>query len=57
MIIKSITVPTQGIGVSIVDLYESLVSNVQSLWKFGAELLIQEYLKFDYDIRNYRGRW
>ena len=50
MIIKSIT-GTQGIGVSIVDSYESLVSNVQSLWKFGAELLIQEYLKFDYDIR------
>ena len=50
MIIKSIT-GTQGIGVSIVDSYESLVSNILSLWKFNAELLIQEYLKFDYDIR------
>ena len=50
VIIKTIT-GTQGIGVSIAKDYESLVSNVQSLWKFGAELLIQEYFKFDSDIR------
>jgi len=50
VIIKTIT-GTQGIGVSIVNDYQSMVSVIQSLWKFKAELLIQEYLKFDYDIR------
>jgi len=50
VIIKTIT-GTQGIGVSIVKDYESMVSVVQSLWKFNAQLLIQEFLKFDYDIR------
>jgi len=50
VIIKTIT-GTQGIGVSIVNNYQSMVSVIQSLWKFKAELLIQEYLKFDYDIR------
>ena len=50
VIIKTIT-GTQGIGVSIANDYKSLLSNVQSLWKFGAELLIQEFLEMDYDIR------
>ena len=50
VIIKTIT-GTQGIGVSIVNDYQSMISVIQSLWKFKAELLIQEYLKFDYDIR------
>ena len=50
VIIKTIT-GTQGIGVSIVNDFQSMVSVIQSLWKFKAELLIQEYLKFDYDIR------
>ena len=50
VIIKTIT-GTQGIGVSIVNDYKSLISNVQSLWKFGAELLIQEFLDMKYDIR------
>ena len=50
VIIKTIT-GTQGIGVSIVNDMQSMVSVIQSLWKFKAELLIQEYLKFDYDIR------
>jgi RimK family alpha-L-glutamate ligase len=50
VIIKTVT-GTQGIGVSIVNDYQSMVSVIQSLWKFGAELLIQEYLKFGYDIR------
>ena len=42
---------TQGIGVSIVESEKSMVSVAQSLWKFGAALLLQEYLKFDFDIR------
>ena len=50
VIIKTIT-GTQGIGVSIANDYKSLLSNVQSLWKFGAELLIQEFLEMDFDIR------
>ena len=50
VIIKTIT-GTQGIGVSIANDYKSLISNVQSLWKFGAELLIQEYLEMQYDVR------
>ena len=49
-IIKTIT-GTQGIGVSIANDYKSLLSNVQSLWKFGAELLIQEFLEMDFDVR------
>ena len=50
VIIKRIT-GTQGIGVSIANDYKSLLSNVQSLWKFGAELLIQEFLEMDFDVR------
>lgn len=42
----------QGIGVSIVNTRESLVSVLQSLWKFGAEVLIQEYLKTEFDVRS-----
>lgn len=51
VIIKTIT-GTQGIGVSIAKDYESLISNIQSLWKFNAELLIQEYLNFEFDVRS-----
>ena len=51
IIIKTIT-GTQGIGVSIVKDRESMLSNIQSLWKFNAELLIQEYLDFEFDIRS-----
>ena len=50
VIIKTMT-GTQGIGVSIVKDRESLVSVIQSLWKFGAELIIQEFKKFDFDVR------
>ena len=50
VIIKTIT-GTQGIGVSIVHDMQSMVSVMQSLWKYGAELLIQEALDFDYDVR------
>ena len=50
VIMKTLT-GTQGIGVSIVDSEKSMVSVAQSLWKFDAALLLQEFLKFDFDIR------
>lgn len=51
VIIKTIT-GAEGIGVSKVDSYESLKSVLQSLWKFGASLLLQEYMEIEYDIRS-----
>ena len=50
VIIKTLT-GTQGIGVSKVNDMESMMSVIQSLWKFGAPLLIQEFLDLEYDIR------
>ena len=50
VIMKTLT-GTQGIGVSVVESEKSMVSVAQSLWKFGADLLLQEFLKFDFDIR------
>jgi len=50
VIVKTIT-GTQGIGVSIVNDYKSMISVIQSLWKFNADLLIQEYLEMDFDVR------
>ena len=50
VIMKTLT-GTQGIGVSIVESEKSMISVAQSLWKFGASLLLQEFMKFDFDIR------
>jgi len=50
IIIKTMT-GTQGIGVSIVKDFESMVSVIQSLWKYDAQLIIQEFMKFDFDVR------
>lgn len=50
VVIKTLS-GTQGIGVSIVNDLPSMVSVVQSLRKFDAKLLIQEYLDIDFDIR------
>ena len=50
VIIKTLT-GTQGIGVSKVESMESMMSVIQSLWKFNAPLIIQEFLKIDFDIR------
>ena len=50
VIMKTLT-GTQGIGVSIVESEKSMVSVAQSLWKFSASLLLQEYLDFDFDVR------
>ena len=50
IIIKTIK-GTQGIGVSIVNDYKSMISVIQSLWKFNADLLIQEFLEIQFDVR------
>ena len=50
VIIKTLT-GTQGIGVSKVENMESMLSVIQSLWKFKAHLLIQEYLDIKFDVR------
>ncbi len=40
-----------GIGVSRIDSKESLVGVLQSLWKHRAQLLLQEFLDCDFDVR------
>jgi len=50
VIIKTLT-GTQGIGVSKVNDMESMMSVIQSLWKFNAPLIIQEFLNIKFDIR------
>ena len=40
-----------GIGVSRIDSKESLKGVLQSLWKHRAQLLIQEYLDCEFDVR------
>jgi len=51
VVIKTIS-GAEGIGVSIVDSYQSLKSVLQSLWKHEAELIIQEYIVSDFDVRS-----
>jgi len=50
VVIKTLS-GTQGIGVSIVDSMQSMVSVIQSLRKFNADLLMQEHIKLEYDVR------
>jgi RimK family alpha-L-glutamate ligase len=50
VIVKTLT-GAEGIGVSKVDSYESLKSVLQSLWKFDAEVIIQEFMDIEYDVR------
>ena len=50
VVIKTIT-GAEGIGVSIVDSYQSLKSVLQSLWKYDAEVIIQEYFEVTFDVR------
>jgi ribosomal protein S6--L-glutamate ligase len=52
VIVKTLT-GTQGIGVVKVDSYDSLVSVVQALFKHDAELLLQEYMPTDSDVRTF----
>lgn len=51
VVVKTLT-GAEGIGVSIVESEDSLMSVLQSLWKFDAELLIQEYMEIDFDVRS-----
>lgn len=52
VILKTIT-GAEGIGVSIIESEKSLLSVLQSLWKFGAEVIIQEFLPgFKNDVRS-----
>lgn len=44
---------SHGIGVSRIDSIESLAGVLQTLWKYKAKLLIQEYLDSDYDVRTF----
>ena len=50
VVIKTIT-GAEGIGVSIVDSYASLKSVLQSLWKYDAEVIIQQYFDIKFDVR------
>lgn len=50
VVIKTIT-GAEGIGVSIVDSYASLKSVLQSLWKYNAEVILQQYMEIKYDVR------
>lgn len=50
VIVKTLT-GAEGVGVSIIESYNSLKSVLQTLWKYKAELLIQEYLEIKNDVR------
>ena len=50
VIIKTIR-GSEGIGVMKIESQESLTSVLQGLWKHNAELIIQEYIDIDFDIR------
>lgn len=50
VIIKTLT-GTQGVGVSKVNDMASLISVCQSLWKFKADVLLQEFLDIKSDVR------
>jgi ribosomal protein S6--L-glutamate ligase len=50
VIVKTLT-GAEGVGVSIVESYESLKSVLQTLWKYEAEIIIQEYLPINNDVR------
>src|SRR5210317_77021 len=50
IILKTLTC-TQGIGVIKIESMDSLVSTIQALWKHDAEVLIQEYMEVDGDVR------
>ena len=52
IILKTLT-GTQGVGVIKIESYEGLVATVQAMWKLKAELLIQEYMPSDFDIRTF----
>ena len=50
VVVKTIT-GSEGIGVAVVDSEQSLKSVLQSLWKYDAEVILQEFMKIKYDVR------
>lgn len=50
VVIKTIT-GAEGIGVSLVESPASLKSVLQSLWKLDGEVIMQEYMEIDHDVR------
>ena len=50
VVLKTVT-GAEGIGVSIVDSYDSMKSVLQSMWKMGAEMIMQEHIDHDFDVR------
>jgi len=51
VVVKTLT-GAEGVGVSIINTYESLKSVLQTLWKFDAEIIIQEYVEIKNDVRS-----
>ena len=52
VILKTLT-GTQGVGVIKIESYEGLVATLQAMWKLEAEVLIQEFMPSDFDIRTF----
>jgi len=52
IILKTLT-GTQGVGVIKIESYEGLVATLQAMWKLEAEVLIQEYMPSDFDVRTF----
>ena len=50
VVVKTIT-GSEGIGVAVVDSEQSLKSVLQSLWKYDAEVILQEFMRIKYDVR------
>ena len=50
VILKTIS-GAEGIGVSKIESFDSLKSVLQSMWKHEAEMVMQEYMKIDFDVR------
>jgi len=50
VVLKTIT-GAEGIGVSMIESEKSLKGVLQSLWKFDAEVIIQEYFEIEFDVR------
>jgi len=50
VIAKTIT-GAEGIGVMRLESQQSLTSVLQGLWKHGAEIILQEYMDIDFDVR------
>lgn len=50
-VVAKTTLGEHGVGVMILDSFESLFSVLQTVWKTKVQVIIQEFIKSDYDIR------